>query len=39
MSSWAQGVLFGYILGVFSGPVAVYAVAFYFSARDRRRTR
>jgi hypothetical protein len=39
VTSWAQGLVFGYVLGVFSGPVAVAAIAFYFSWRDRRRAR
>ncbi len=37
MTSWGQGLLFGYVLGVLTGPVTVYAVALYFSWRDRRR--
>jgi len=31
--------LIGYVLGILTGPLAVYGVAFYFSSRDKRTDR
>jgi hypothetical protein len=37
VTSWAQGALFGFAIGlIVSGPV--YVAAFFFVWRDRRRT-
>jgi len=39
VTSWLQGFLFGVGTGIILGPVAVYAIAAYFSAQDRTRQR